>query len=257
MSQVQEVSAFFFLPTAAAYLIACGGWFAVTRFGSGWWPDEEWPTTERRWLDLGLVVVTVVGIMALGQLYREGLLLPHPGDGFLGALAWNANNVIIFAPLFLVLAARRQHPRTAFLSPRGLGKKLALGLGLGVLSVLVFVGLRGELARLPGILVTTVGLDSLRNFFPVFMEGAAVAFVFVRLKWAIGLWPAILLPSLVFALAHVPGSLEAGRSLGYIASFFFFTGGLTSAILYTVQRSRDVVWIGLVHYLMDVAIEAF
>ena len=60
-----------------------------------------------------------------------------------------------------------------------------------------------------------------------------------------------------FAAAHIPGSLEEGRSFAYIAAFFVFNGTLTTAILYTVQRSRDVIWIGVVHYLMDIAIEAF
>jgi hypothetical protein len=81
-----------------------------------------------------------------------------------------------------------------------------------------------------------------------------MAFAFVRLRWVIGTAAAIAIPSLLFAAAHVPGQVEAGRDVVHIAVFFAFNTALPAAILWTVQRSRDVVWIGLVHYLMDIAI---
>lgn len=257
MDEVQQASAYFFWPTAVAYLLACAGWFLVATRARHWWPVEEWPTTERKWLDIGLAFAAGVCLFALGQAYRSGWLLPTSDDGVVGLLAWTVDNLLIYAPILVVVAARRQDGRTVFLTANAVGRKVGLGLALGVASVVVFVGLRGEWNRLPGIFAAAVSLGSLRNFLPVFLEAVALAFVFVRLRWVVGLWPAILIPSILFALAHVPGSLEAGRSMSYILAFFFFNGALTCAIVYTIQRSRDVIWIGMVHYLMDVAIGAF
>jgi len=42
-----------------------------------------------------------------------------------------------------------------------------------------------------------------------------------------------------------------------IAAFFLLNTLLPTAVLYVVQRSADCIWIGIVHYLMDVAIDAF
>ena len=117
--------------------------------------------------------------------------------------------------------------------------------------------LRGELSRLPAILKSAVQLDSLSNFPAIFLENVALAFLFVRLKWAVGVRWAIGVPAVLFALAHVPGSLAEGDPMGHIVTFFFLTGGLTVVILYTAYRSRDIIWLGVVHYMMDIVIKAF
>ncbi len=254
---VQQATTYFFIPVACAYLFACGAWFAVLRWRPERWPKAAALETERQWLDLLLVFVVGGGILGIGQLYRAGYLLPTDGAGVWRALLWNLDNVIIYSPIAIVLLARKQSPRTVFLSMEKIGWKIGLGIAIGVASVLLFVTLRGEWGRLPEIAARVFALDAIENFFPVFMEAVAMAYVFVRLRWVVGLWPAIAIPAVFFAVAHIPGSLEEGKSFGYIAAFFVFNGTLTTAILYTVQRSRDVIWIGVVHYLMDIAIEAF
>jgi len=254
---VQEATMYFFIPVACAYLFACGAWFAVQRWRPDLWPKAVAQETQRRWLDLFLVFAVGGGILGIGQLYRAGYLLPTDGEGLWRALLWNLDNVIIYSPIAIVLFWRKQSPGTAFLATEKIGRKIGLGIVIGVASVLLFVTMRGEWGRLPGIAARVFALDAIENFFPVFMEAVAMAYVFVRLRWVVGLWPAIAIPAVFFAVAHIPGSLEEGRSFAYIAAFFVFNGTLTTAILYTVQRSRDVIWIGVVHYLMDIAIEAF
>ncbi len=45
---------------------------------------------------------------------------------------------------------------------------------------------------------------------------------------------------------------------GYHILFMsFVTATLAVFVLYTCNRTRDIIWIGLVHYFMDVAIQAF
>jgi hypothetical protein len=143
-----------------------------------------------------------------------------------------------------------------FLSATRLPEKILLGLLLGTIAITIYSGLRGELVEVPGYLTSAVDVDKLVDFFPVFLEGVALAFAFVRLRWAVGTTAAIAIPSLLFAAAHVPGAIESGRGTTHIAVFFAFNTALPAAILWTIGRSRDVIWIGLAHYLMDIAIRA-
>ena len=69
--------------------------------------------------------------------------------------------------------------------------------------------------------------------------------------------PSLVVPCLLFAAAHIPRQLEAERGAGAIAAFFALDTLLPMAIFATVIRSRDVVWIGFAHYVMNVATGAF
>lgn len=257
MENIQQASPFFFLPVAAAYLLACGLWLLLTRFFPALWPWPALMRTDRKYLDFALVLVGVTGILLFGQLYRAGWLLPTKGAGWGRELAWMADNLVIYSPIFLILLLRRQSAATIYLSGNGFFKKVLFGIGLGLFAVFLFLILRGEAGKLPEILTKAAEPKRLANFLPVFLEGVALAFGFVRLRWAFGLWPALLLPALLFAAAHVPGQIEEGRTAVEIVAFFVFNSGLVAAILYVAQKSQDIIWLGIVHYLMDVAIQAF
>jgi hypothetical protein len=255
MQDPQTATAYFFLPVAAAYLAACGLWLAWDRWRRLAASEAPPAASEHPYWDLALTVAAAAGVFLLGAAYRGGWLLPTSSTA-LGRAAWLIDNAIIYSPLALVLIFRRQSPRTMFLSPVRLGEKIVLGLALGVIAVALYSGLRGELGEVPGYLRSALEPGKLTNFVPVFLEGVALAFAFVRLQWAVGPAAAIAIPCVLFAAAHVPGQLESGREAGHVAAFFAFNTALPAAILWTVARSRDVVWIGLAHYLMDIAIRA-
>jgi Type II CAAX prenyl endopeptidase Rce1-like len=255
MQDPQTATAFFLAPVAVAYLTACGLWLACD------WrlrltPSEPAlePSDHPYW-DLLLTAAAAAGIFLLGSIYREGWLFPT-GTSAAGRIGWLADNVIIYSPIAAVLAIRRQSVRTLFLSPARLAEKVLLGLLLGVIAVSLYSALRGEPGEVPGYLRSALAVDKLVDFLPVFLEGVALAFAFVRLRWVVGKTAAIVIPSLLFAAAHVPGQIDAGRDVAHMATFFAFNTALPAAILWTVARSRDVIWIGLVHYLMDIAIRA-
>ena len=42
-----------------------------------------------------------------------------------------------------------------------------------------------------------------------------------------------------------------------MTAYFVVTGVVTVAVLHVLERSQDILWLGIVHYLMDVAIGAF
>jgi hypothetical protein len=254
--EIQTADALFFGTISATYLAVCAGWLIGVRLWPKLWPAPAQLATEHRWLDLGLTVAAAAAVLLLGQAYWHGYLLPK-GVGWLGVLCWTLNNLIIYAPVAAVLLIRRQGPATAFLSPRAAGSKIGWGLVLGVLGVALFLRMRGEITTMPVVLRQSLRAASLANFVPVFLEGVALAFAFVRIRWAFGLWPAVLIPSVLFAVGHVPRQLADGTPVSEMAAFFALNTLLPAAILYVVQRSQDVIWIGIVHYLMDNAIGAF
>ena len=66
----------------------------------------------------------------------------------------------------------------------------------------------------------------------------------------------LIAPGVVFAATHIPRQLDSGMDTGEMVGYFAVTAGITFFVLYTLERSRDVIWLGIVHYLMDVAIGA-
>jgi tetratricopeptide (TPR) repeat protein len=253
---VQEASLGFFVPVALAYLLACGGWIILARWRVVSWPRGSFPSCDRPWIELGLAGIAAVGIFALGLAYRLHFLLPS-GVGWSQHVSWTLNNVIIYSPIFLVLALRKQTLGTVFLSNKEIGRKVAVGAVLGVGSTVVFLGLRGELATVPTVVCGVADPNNATNFLPVFLEGVALAFLFVRVRWVLGVWPAIVIPAVLFAVGHIPRQLAGGETIGTMAAFFFLNTLLPAAILYVVFVSRDIIWIGIVHYVMDIAIKAF
>ena len=237
------------MPLAVAYLLPCAIWLLLARLRPGWWPAPPAPATDRPRLDLALGCLGIAGVLGIGEFYRRGWLFPAT------PLGWVADNLIIYSPIFVVLLARRQRTDAIYLSLRGAHKKLLLGAACALASTAVFLALRGELDRFAG-LFTSWSRQRTAAFVPVFLEGVALAFLVVRLRWVSGTAVAASIPALLFALAHVPSQLAEGRSAAAIVAFFAVNTGLVAIVLLVLQRSQDVIWLGLVHYLMDVAIGA-
>lgn len=256
MEEIMQSNSYFIIPLTAAYLSICGSWFLLNKRGKSW-DIESIETSKKPWLDFGLGIAAAVAILAIGQLFSAGYLIPRSDSQALNYFIWPLNNVIIFSPIAIVLMLRSQSSRTVFISLRNIGPKLLFGLASSAIGIIIFLLLRGEIGRVGEIASHAIEAKTLSNFPAIFFENVAIAFLFVRLKWAAGIKWAIAIPSVLFALAHVPGSIAEGDPVGHIITFFFLTGGLTTVILYTAYRSRDILWLGVVHYLMDVVIKAF
>ena len=257
MEEIMQSNSFFIVPLTIAYASICGLWFWLDKKGKSW-NVEPIQSPSRPWLDFGIGLAACIAVMGVGQLFSAGYLIPRTDSTLINkALIWPLNNVIIFSPIFLVLIIRKQSLKTIFISSNSLFLKLGFGLIASAIGIVLFTGLRGEWARIPEIFASSVQLKTLSNFPAIFFENVALAFLFVRLKWAAGIKWAIGIPAVLFALAHVPGSIAEGDPWSHIITFFFLTGSLTTFILYTAYRSRDIIWLGVVHYLMDVVIKAF
>lgn len=257
MEEIMRSEAFFILPLLLAYSAICLSWFVMNgkRF---LWQAEMPEISQKARLDLFLALLASFGILGIGQLYSAGFLIPKvDSEAIDKLLIWPLNNLLIFSPIFLLLIYRKQSPNTIYLSSREVFKKLGFGFIASLIGLFVFLLLRGELHRFPEILQSALSLDSISNFPAVFLENVALAFLFIRLKWATNLKWALAIPAFLFALGHVPSSLAEGDPWMHILSFFFLTASITILVLYTLNRSKDILWLGLVHYFMDLAIKAF
>ncbi|MEO9485630.1 MAG: CPBP family glutamic-type intramembrane protease [Ekhidna sp.] len=256
MEEIMQSNSYFIIPLTVAYLSICGSWFLLNRMNRSW-DIEPIKSSDKPRMDFILGMAAAIAILAIGQLFSAGYLIPTSQNELVNLLIWPLNNVIIFSPIAAALILRSQSAQTVFLSTKNMGLKLLFGLASSVLGIFIFLVIRGELQRIGEIATHAIELETLSNFPAIFFENVAVAFLFVRLKWAVGIKWAIGIPAVLFALAHVPGSIAEGDPIGHIITFFVLTGSLTTVILYTAYRSRDIFWLGIVHYLMDVAIKAF
>ena len=135
--------------------------------------------------------------------------------------------------------------------------KVFTGIIMAVTGCLIFYLLTYSTGKIGEDAARAFNGHSLQYFPSVFLEGVAVAFCYIRLRWVTNKWIAILAPALLFAGAHLHYSIDAHKSLAYTLSFFLFNMAVVSGILFMLQRIRDIIWIGILHYFMDVAIHAF
>jgi len=255
MEEIQTSTLHFFGPVFAAYTLACAVNWSV------WWKYPDWWRVEminpdKPWAELLMGVLAAMGVIGIGRLYSADFLIPKSGNEVIDGWLWMLNNLLIFSPIFLVMIIRRQGLSTAWISLKGLHFKLLTGLVAAILSLITFLAFRGEMSRIGSILSSSVRFETLSNFPAIFLEGVAVAFLFVRLSWLWGTRVSITLPSVLFALVHVPGMVAQEDPLMHILLMSIFTCTISIIVLYTCDRTKDVIWLGVVHYLMDVAIEA-
>ena len=247
----------FFLAIVMAYGSACGIWLVLNKYFPAFWPQESLAQPEGRYKEILPMILGVVGILAIGQMYQQGWLIPEPDNVYLASASWVLNNLLIYAPVFVVLYFRKQSVNTVFLSARKTGVKVGFGLGVSVVAMYLFYLISGSEKAFFEVFSNAAQLSSIRNFPAVFLEGVAVAFLFVRLSWTIGLKWAIIIPSLLFGLSHLATWSQSGDWLTLVLPYFLVTISTTVLVLYTTNKSKDVIWLGIIHFLMNQAIVTF
>ncbi len=253
---IQSASLDFFVPITVAYVAVCIVWLIVKYLAQDRWSNENQPESNNRWLDFALIFVAVAGTFLIGTAYRNEWLIPR-GQGRCSNIITAINLCLPYVPIFVVLAIRRQSLNTVWLSTRALSWKIGTGVLAAGVGTLVFLTLRNALVHLPEVVFEIGTVHSWVHAPAVFLEAVAVAFVFVRLRWVTGPIIAMAMPCLLFAAAHVPSGIQSGRSLTEIAAFFVFNTLLSALIFSVIVKSRDIVWIAIPHFVLDIAIGAF
>lgn len=246
----------FLVPVVVQWAAVFGALELLRRRWPGIWPAAACAAGRRPWLDVAVALLTVVAVLGLGQLWHAGVLRwrwPGPWDHAAYLLA----QLVIWSPLAVALCWRRQPLASVWSGSDHLPARGIAGLGLGVLGAAVFLTARGEPGRLPEVLAALPTARGLAHFAPVYLEGVGLAFLFVRVEWALGARLAAAVPAVLFAVAHVPRALAAGESTPTIAAFFVFDTLLVAAVLLLVRRHRDVLTLGVAHWITDAAIGAW
>jgi hypothetical protein len=235
-------------PLVLAYLVGLGSWLAAQRLLRDVWPREPAASFAKPWKEFGIALAGAVGVLVMGQLWSRGIRLPEEGP--LGPVLASINQIVIFAPLLLVLVLRRQPWTSAWLPPGRIATRLLTGLVLGAISVAVYSLLRTG-ADDPWVLLGRIWrYRNLDDMVQVFLEDVTIAVLFVRLASAVGTRWAAGVVACLFAAGHVPAMLSQHLTWVELLGLLRDAGLGTVAIL-VLQRSGDVVWFWCIHFCLD------
>ncbi len=235
-------------PLVVAYLVGLGGWLVASRFGPRVWPHEPVEGFVRPWKEFGIALVGAVGILAMGRLWSSGIRLPE--HGAFGPVFGAINQILIFAPILLVVVIRRQAWTTAWLPRRRIAMRLLVGLVLAGLAVTAYSLLRTGTDE-PWVLLSRIWrYEHFDEMAQVFLEDLTIAILFVRLAGAIGSrWTTAIVAGL-FAAGHIPAMMSHGATWLELGGLLR-DAGLGVAVILILQRSRDVAWFWCIHFCLD------
>ena len=167
-----------YLPLVVAYLVGLGGWLLASRLLPGLWPREQLERFDHPWKEFGIALLGTMGILGMGQLWTIGVRLPE--QGALGPLLSSINQILIFAPLLLVLVIRRHPLTSAWLPQARIIKRLLVGIILASFAVTAYSLLR-EGVDTPWVLLGRIWrYENIDMMVQVFLEDLAIAILFVR-----------------------------------------------------------------------------
>ena len=169
--------------------------FGIARQARQTWPHRPAPTFARPWLEVAWSLAAVLAVSPSGCWYSRGLLLPATGRE--RPLLDAANQLLIYAPLPLLLFLRRQGPETAWLPTRGILPRVGVGFGLALLALAAYAFARSGLAVWPSLVAHVYDPRHVSYFVQVLLEDVSIAVLFVRFRSALGSrWPLILVAGL-------------------------------------------------------------
>jgi hypothetical protein len=235
-------------PLVIAYLVGLGGWLVASRLLPQVWPKGPAQRFAHPWREFGIAVAGAIGILAMGQLWVRGIRLPEQGAG--GPVLGAINQVLIFAPILLVVAVRGQSWTTAWLPRQAIAWRLLVGFALACLAVAAYSRLRAG-ADAPWVLLGRIWrYEHVDEMVQVFLEDLTIAILFVRLAGALGSRWATVLVAVLFAAGHIPVMVSQGATWLELGGLLR-DAGLGVAVILVLQRSRDVVWFWFLHFCLD------
>lgn len=230
------------------YGVALIGWFLAVRVIPSLWPQREASSFSQPWFEVLWAIVSVIGVLLVGQLYTRGWLLPDLGS--FEILIEACNQILIFSPILFLLAIRRHPLSSAWLPVDKVWTRLAIGLTLALIAIFAFTIAR---TASDSWLMVVPRVYHPKNFgllVQVLLEDITIAVLFVRFRAVLGLRVVIALVAVLFAAGHIPALITSGATLHELSSLIL-DAGLVVAVLSVVQRSADIWWFWCVHFAMD------
>lgn len=232
-----------------AYVVGLCGWLLASRFLPRVWPsDPDHISFARPWLEFRIALLGAVGVLVMGQLWMKGIRLPE--GGALRPILGSLNQVLIFAPILLVLVLRRQPWATAWLPRAWIGMRLLVGLVLASLAVTAYSLVRDGVDE-PWVVLSRIWrYEHVDKMVHVFLEDLTIAILFVRIAGAIGTRWAVVTVAFLFAAGHIPVMVSQGAT-SFEMILLLRDVGLGVAAILVLKRSRDIVWFWCIHYCLD------
>lgn len=232
---------------AFGYAVACGLWWAASRFVP-WWRDPTRPVFAYPWREVGFVLLGVVGTLALGQLWSAGIKLEFAGS--MNTLAESFNQIVIFAPIMAVPLLRRDGWASAWIRWHAFLLRVTVGVAFALVALFLYSSVETGAPSYAETLRGVFAPSRTHLAVQVLLEDVAIAILLVRVAATVGSRKAIVGVALLFAAAHIPALLAQGvplaELLGLVRDF-----GLGVLVLGTVWRSADVAWLWPVHFALD------
>jgi len=233
---------------AAAYATAIGLFLLGRLLVPGRRSLADHPSFAKPWMEFGLAILAAAATIGIGQLYLRGLLLSPESR----VIVASTNQLLIFAPIVLLPALRRQGPETLYAPLRGFPLRLACGVALALVALAVFSATRAGAPPLGVLLRETASPVRIPVAVQVLLEDLTIGLLLCRLAAALRRpLAAAAAVALLFVAGHVPSMIATGASSADIARLSL-DFGLALGALAAVVSSRDVVWFFPVHFAMDV-----
>jgi hypothetical protein len=231
-----------------SYAVALLAMSAIARRAPQLWPAPEAAGFAHPWRELAWALVAVAAVLVIGMLYSRGWLLPATAKHRPALDA--VNQVVIYAPLLLLLAWRGHGLDTAWLPRHGVLARVAIGLGLAWLALFAYALARPGPGAWPRLVAEVYAPSHISHLVQVLLEDVSIAILFVRLRGAMGRRWTLLLVAVLFAAAHVPGMLAGGADA---SSLWQLAGDVVLGVLALtlLQHLRDVWWFWMVHFALD------
>lgn len=235
------------LTLVIAYATICALWWGLSRFVP-LWRQVDRTTFSRPWIEVGLALAAVVMVLLLGQLWSRGIRLSAPGAW--QTVAESVNQLLIFCPVILLPMIRKQSLASAWIQRSRLWARLAIGVGLALVALLVYSVLEGGALSYWDTIKAVFRPTKAHVAVQVLLEDLAIAVIFVRVAAALRPRWAILLVAALFAVGHLPAMLASGASVaeivGLVRDF-----GLGVLVIGTLWRGADIAWFWPVHFALD------
>jgi hypothetical protein len=129
------------LTLVIAYATICALWWGLSCVVP-LWRQVERPTFSRPWTEVGLALAAAIAVLILGQLWSRGIRLS--ASGAWQTVAESMNQLLIFCPIILLPMIRKQGLASAWIQRSRLWARLAIGVGLAMVALLVFSVLEGR-----------------------------------------------------------------------------------------------------------------
>lgn len=238
-----------YLAVGVGYGASLGGWYGITRAFPSLWVEGAEPRFAKPRSELGWALLAAVGVMLLSTAYT--LWMPQSLTGLAREGVFWVALLIIWSPVFLVLALRRQGLETCFMSPRGLPVKLAWGIVASLIGVTAYLLVKRQLAE-PGQILEAFRGVRLTPLFQGLLQFFGFGFLLARLVAVLGRgWGSVLCGAL-YGLAKYPLYMTVyGMDFATATAVIAFSALVAGLAIYLVTDRKDLLVPALVHTLMD------